>query len=60
MREPIKSTSINKIIKPNNFKPSNIIGPEIIKPMIDPIPISIRLAMKNREKEARGPLKVKN
>jgi len=28
--------------------------------MIDPIPISIRLAMKNREKEARGPLKAKN
>jgi hypothetical protein len=44
----MKSNSINKIIKPNNFKPSSIIGPEIIKPMIDPIPISIRLAMKNR------------
>lgn len=48
MRQPMKSNSINKIIKPNNFKPSSIIGPEIIKPMIDPIPISIRLAMKNR------------
>jgi hypothetical protein len=60
-REPIKPTSINKIIKPASFKPSNIIGPEIIKAAIDPIPISIRLAMKNRDREQpRVPLKSKN
>jgi hypothetical protein len=59
MREPIKSTSVNKIIKPNVFKPSNIIGPEIIKPHIDPVPISIRMAIKARE-QPRVPLKSKN
>jgi hypothetical protein len=59
-REPIKSASINKIIKPNSFKPSNIIGPEIIKAAIDPIPLSIRLAMKNKESQPRVPLKSKN
>jgi hypothetical protein len=48
MREPIKSNSINKIIKPNTFKPSNMIGPEVIKAAIDPVPISVRLAIKNR------------
>jgi hypothetical protein len=60
MREPTKSNSMNKIIKPNAFKPSNIIGPEAIKPPIDPVPISVRLAMKNREPQQRPPLKSKN
>lgn len=60
MREPNKSNSMNKIIKPNSFKPSNIIGPEGIKPAIDPVPISIRLAMKNKEPQQRPPLKSKN
>jgi len=31
-----------------DFKPSAIIGPEIIKAPIDPVPISVRLAIKNR------------
>jgi hypothetical protein len=57
--QPPKSNSINKIVKPANFKPSNIIGPELIKPAIDPIPISVRLAMKNKD-QPRVPLKSKN
>lgn len=61
MREqPVKSNSINKIIKPNVFKPSNIIGPEGIRPAIDPIPISVRIALKNKEQQPRPPLKSKN
>lgn len=61
MREPIKSNSINKIIKPNVFKPSNIIGPEIIKPPVDPVPISVRIAIRNKEAlQPRPPLKSKN
>lgn len=32
--------------KPGKIKPSHMIGPETIKPVIDPVPISIRLAMK--------------
>jgi len=61
LRDNIKSTSVNKIIKPNNFKPSNIIGPEIIRAAIDPIPISIRIALKNKEiQQPRLPLKSKN
>ena len=60
-REPIKSTSINKILKPGSYKPSNIIGPEMIKATIDPIPISVRLAIKNKEsQQPRIPLKSKN
>jgi hypothetical protein len=61
VREPTKSTSVNKIIKPNVFKPSNIIGPEIIKAAVDPVPISVRIALnlKNRE-QPRFPLKSKN
>jgi hypothetical protein len=54
-------SSINKIIKPNVFKPSNIIGPEIIKPPVDPVPISVRIAIKNKEAlQPRPPLKSKN
>lgn len=56
---PIKSNSINKIVKPASFKPSNIIGPEIIKAAIDPVPISVRIAMKNKDLP-RMPLKSKN
>ena len=60
-RELTKPTSINKIIKPASFKPSNIIGPEVIKAAIDPIPISVRLAMKNKDRgQSRVPLMSKN
>ena len=48
-------------MKPNSYKPSNMIGPELIKSTIDPIPISVRIAMKNREaQQPRVPLKSKN
>jgi len=62
MREPCKSNSNNKIIRPNVFKPSNIIGPEIIRAVIDPVPISVRISLKNqnREIQPRIPLKSKN
>ena len=43
-----------------DFKPSAIIGPEVIKAPIDPVPISVRLAMKQRENQPRPPLKSKN
>lgn len=36
-----------------------MIGPESIKPIIDPVPISIRLAMKGKDQN-RIPLKNKN
>ena len=45
-----------------DFKPSAIIGPEVIKAPIDPVPISVRLAIKNRDQQQqpRPPLKSKN
>lgn len=46
------------ISKPNKIKSTNIIAPESIKPSLDPIPISVRMALKN--KEMRVPLKNKN
>ena len=59
MRDQNRSNSIqNKIAKPPKIKEGNIIGPETIKAFIDPVPISVRLAMKNREQ--RVPLKTKN
>lgn len=62
MREPLpRSNSIqngNPLTKPNKIKPGNVIGPETVKPSLDPIPISIRMALKN--KEVRVPLKIKN
>jgi hypothetical protein len=36
-----------------------MIGPEVIKPSLDPIPISIKMAMKQKEQQ-RVPLKNKN
>ena len=60
VREQInRSNSIQqKIPKPAKLKPSNMIGPETIKPVIDPVPISVRMALKN--KDPRVPLKLKN
>jgi hypothetical protein len=49
VREKRKSSgSKNAIPKPAKIKPSHMIGPEIIKPIIDPVPISIRMAMKGK------------
>lgn len=54
-----RSNSIHqKIHKPLKMKPSNMIGPETIKPVIDPVPISVRMALK--QKDQRVPLKSKN
>jgi len=47
------------IPRPTKVKPSHMIGPECIKPSIDTVPISIRLAMKVKD-EQRLPLKSKN
>ena len=61
IRDPIKEKSLPKIVRPAVFKPSNMIGPEIIRAAIDPVPISIRVAMKIREQQQpRLPLKNKN
>lgn len=48
----------NRVPKPLKAKPSNTIGPEIIKPSIDPIPLSVRKAM--GAPMSRPPLKSKN
>ena len=58
MREP--NNGHRPKTKLPDFKPSAIIGPEVIKAPIDPVPISVRLAMKNREGQPRPPLKSKN
>jgi hypothetical protein len=42
------SAGKNVIPKPAKIKPSHMIGPEIIKPIIDPVPISVRMAMKGK------------
>ena len=61
VRDRRKSSAGKNIVpKPAKIKPSHMIGPEAIKHMIDPVPISIRMAMNKVKEQPRLPLKSKN